>query len=785
MRKLALAIVALLVITVGSALAQIPVPTNRAGCETQTRTTVTSGIVGNISGASLRVLLLNCFSSFLTLSDTGQTIINPIFPGLNGPVIANGVSPITAGTISGNTQAFVTADVAPIAGQCPQFDASGGLVPIVCPTGGGSGGFTVGAAINGSCPNGQVVYSNSGIIECEAVPGTGTVTSVGATVVGGIISVSGSPITASGNIAITIAGTIGGVPYFTSGAAWASSATLAANAIMVGGGTGSAPSTITTGLNVLTALGVNIGSAGAPVLFNGAGGTPTSLTLTNATGLPNAGLLNSSVTLGSTAMSLGSTYGTIAGAITWTANPTYLGGAPELTFSGTTSSRTSAVGMTDGFNMFVTAPTAGNLVLSGAVITLNSSFEVNSSGTVTAGTWPTLVLNGSCLRLENYGASPGASGSTNASAWNSAVSALSTSNGCITIGPGTYTFSANLAITLAAHQNFGLYGSGKETTILYWPAGSGGIAISRNAQSRIDIRNFSETTGVAGGGTALNITDAGTCAGGASSSQIDNLLFRGNDGIGQTDYWNTEIVSTDLNLLNLTKSDFFSDSTNTHGTGVFLQGNATNSCLEVITNLAQDYFGGLEYGLVYGTWAQGVTVSQSNFNGGGYGIYAISGEADLDQLTVTQSQFNVNLNGIELDTAIPDTTISDDLFFVAPSNSGIDITACYGGQTITGDVFRNIPGQNALYGVAINCGGTSTAGVISGNASYGISGTLTTGVNLGSSATGWSVFGNSASSAGVTNGVANAGTGNFVGTSCATGLPSTSYASNNGIQTHC
>ena len=39
------------------------------------------------------------------------------------------------------------------------------------------------------------------------------------------------------------------------------------------------------GTGVATALGVNIGSAGAPVLFNGAGGTPSSITLTNGTGL--------------------------------------------------------------------------------------------------------------------------------------------------------------------------------------------------------------------------------------------------------------------------------------------------------------------------------------------------------------------------------------------------------------------------------------------------------------------------------------------------------------------
>lgn len=40
------------------------------------------------------------------------------------------------------------------------------------------------------------------------------------------------------------------------------------------------------GTGIATALAVNAGSAGAPVLFNAAGGTPSSLTLTSATGLP-------------------------------------------------------------------------------------------------------------------------------------------------------------------------------------------------------------------------------------------------------------------------------------------------------------------------------------------------------------------------------------------------------------------------------------------------------------------------------------------------------------------
>lgn len=58
------------------------------------------------------------------------------------------------------------------------------------------------------------------------------------------------------------------------------------------------------GTGVGAALAINIGSAGAPILFNGAGGTPSSLTLTNATGLP-----------------LGSITGFGAGCATWLATP--------------------------------------------------------------------------------------------------------------------------------------------------------------------------------------------------------------------------------------------------------------------------------------------------------------------------------------------------------------------------------------------------------------------------------------------------------------------------------
>lgn len=51
-------------------------------------------------------------------------------------------------------------------------------------------------------------------------------------------------------------------------------------------------SAITFGTGVQTALGVNIGSAGAPIIFNGAGGTPSSMGGGNITGIPESGVTN-------------------------------------------------------------------------------------------------------------------------------------------------------------------------------------------------------------------------------------------------------------------------------------------------------------------------------------------------------------------------------------------------------------------------------------------------------------------------------------------------------------
>ena len=198
---------------------------------------------------------------------------------------SNGGTGLTSFTSGGAL--YATSTSALTTGTLPV--ASGGTGITTTPANGalliGNGsGYTSATLTAGS---GITVTNSAGGISISAsAGGGGTVTSVAQSFTGGLISVSGSPVTTSGTLALTVAGTSGGIPYFDSTSSWNTSAALAANALVVGGGAGAAPATVTTGTGVVTALGVNTGTAGSFVVNGGALGTPSSGTLTNATGLP-------------------------------------------------------------------------------------------------------------------------------------------------------------------------------------------------------------------------------------------------------------------------------------------------------------------------------------------------------------------------------------------------------------------------------------------------------------------------------------------------------------------
>jgi hypothetical protein len=125
---------------------------------------------------------------------------------------------------------------------------------------------------------------------------TGTVTSVAQSFTGGLISVTGSPITTSGTLALTVAGTSGGIPYFSSASTWASSGALTQYGVVYGGGAAGAP--------VATAAGttgqVLIGNTGAAPSWAALTSTAVSSINFGTTGLTPATATQGAVTVAGT-----------------------------------------------------------------------------------------------------------------------------------------------------------------------------------------------------------------------------------------------------------------------------------------------------------------------------------------------------------------------------------------------------------------------------------------------------------------------------------------------------
>ena len=119
--------------------------------------------------------------------------------------------------------------------------------------------------------------------------GAGTVTSVGIT--GSDFSISGSPVTTSGNISLTLATVNGNVGSFGS-ATQAGTFTVNGKGLITAAGnttiTPAVGSITGLGTGVATALGVNVGTAGSFVVNGGALGTPSSGVATNLTGTATA-----------------------------------------------------------------------------------------------------------------------------------------------------------------------------------------------------------------------------------------------------------------------------------------------------------------------------------------------------------------------------------------------------------------------------------------------------------------------------------------------------------------
>lgn len=322
-----------------------------------------------------------------------------------------------------------------------------------------------------------------------------------------------------------------------------------------------------------------------------------------------------------------------------------------------------------------------------------------------------------CTQLNAFGADPTGAAFSD-SAWTTARASTGAANACYQFGAGNYKFSAAMVANLAAQQGITIQGSGKDVTKLTWPNG-GGITLNRQTESVYTIQGMSLLAGKPASGDAILVNDAtGTCATSQATSSITNVVARGSDGIGHTNYWGTGILAQDSSLLNITNTDVFGEGTATLGNGILYEGNRATSCLAVALNIQGGYLQSVVNGLIYGDWAQGVTVNQTNFNASSVGIATAAGAQNLDQLSVSHSQFNTSSEQISLGVAMPDVSIHDNLFFVPAGHAGIAMAFGSWGVSITGNNFKVAPPSTAGgWGILVAGSNSATfnGGVITGN----------------------------------------------------------------------
>lgn len=157
--------------------------------------------------------------------------------------------------------------------------------------------------------------------------------------------------------------------------------------------------TVTPGTGIATALAINVGSAGAPVLFNGALGTPSSGTGTNLTGVPIAtgisglgtGIATFLATPSSANLASAVTNETGSGALVFATSPTLVTPVLGTPTSGTLTNctglpiSTGVSGLGSNVATFLATPSSANLA--------SAVTDETGSGALVFGTSPAFTTN--------------------------------------------------------------------------------------------------------------------------------------------------------------------------------------------------------------------------------------------------------------------------------------------------------------------------------------------------------------------------------------------------------
>lgn len=315
------------------------------------------------------------------------------------------------------------------------------------------------------------------------------------------------------------------------------------------------------------------------------------------------------------------------------------------------------------------------------------------------------------------------------------------SGGTVLFPPGRYLITGAISVTVAAGKALSIQGYGQDSTVLYFPTGSGIVVSFSNQFCSVHVRDMSFTTGRAGSGdTALALKQLATCDNNPALnpiSDLSNVTFRGDDGYGVSDYWGTGVNVTDISNINFTSVGYFGSGAS--GNGVILAGvDKYGPCggtvaYGVVYNFYGCVFESFNAGIVYGTDIQGVAIVSCNFTHGNMGVYCPAGSLNLDQLSIMSSQFGTLNNAVSIQSKLNATTIVGNLFIFAANQNCIVLNS--DSSCITANVFAG-GGASNNNGLFIT---SSVQCIVTGN-SFSDS---TTGVVLTQGASGVNIQSNS------------------------------------------
>lgn len=329
----------------------------------------------------------------------------------------------------------------------------------------------------------------------------------------------------------------------------------------------------------------------------------------------------------------------------------------------------------------------------------------------------------------SYGADPTGTNDS-APALNAALAALSGTGGIVYFPPGLYKFLSAITYTFSGNIfSVTLEGAGMDASVLYWPSGNGiSFTLSQPGQT-FHLRGLTFATGSVNTSIGFQASQSSQL-GDVGQNEIISCCFRGLDLVGLTNNWSFCVATVGVTNINYISSMFYGPSAGTSTIGVSIAGVAggTNK-YGVIFNFWGCSFFVCEFGILIGTWAQGVTVDACNFEFGNYGVTVAGGAVNVSQINVTNSQFNTKLDQISLNAPVVALMATNNLIYVptSPAAHGIIWNSTGIQNVITGNVFSGFPtSTQAGVGIQTTSGQSVSVTSIAGNVFYN----LTTGADL-------------------------------------------------------